>query len=400
MIGPQSRWFIVLLGALMMVNSLSIDMILPALPALGESLHARPDEVQLALSLYVIGYAVGQLVVGPLSDRFGRRPVLLVGLSLYTLATLACAASPRIDLLVTARLVQGITACGGPVVVRAIVRDHMGGDRAAAMLSSLTTVFAAAPLFAPFLGGLLLVRWGWPSIFLSIALFGAALVVSAWLALAESLTDPDREALHPRRLLANYRTFLTSRASMGFAFVNGLCFVGLFAFLSASPFVFIEYYHVRPDHYGLYFACCAATIIGGASANRRMLRRMPGARVLRYGFAILLAGGIAVAVVPLTPLSGPAAVVAAVMVYLFGQMMIMPNAVAQGLEPLKHMAGMGSALMGGVQMLCGAVTGYAVNRLYDGTPLPMAGMILFGAVGAVAIYAAMLRPSAASSGRR
>jgi DHA1 family bicyclomycin/chloramphenicol resistance-like MFS transporter len=394
MIGPQSRGFVFLLGALMMVNSLSIDMILPALPALGESFRAPPDQVQLALGLYVIGYAVGQLVVGPLSDRFGRRPVLLVGLSLYTLATVACAASPSIHALIAARLVQGITACGGPVVVRAIVRDHMGGDRAAAMLSSLTTVFAAAPMIAPFLGGLLLVRWGWPSIFLSIAAFGAALVLAAWLGLAESLTEPDRNALRLGRLLANYRTFLTSRAAMGYAFINGMCFVGLFAFLSSSPFVFIEYYHVRPDHYGLYFACCAATIIGGASANRRMLRHMSGARVLRWGFAILVAGGVAIMAVPLTPLSGPLAVVAALMIYMFGQMLIMPNAIAQALEPLRHMAGMGSALMGVVQMLCGAVGGYLVNRLYDGTPRPMGAMILFASLAATAIFVAMRAPHA------
>lgn len=394
MIGPESRGFVFLLGALMMVNSLSIDMILPALPALGESFRATPDQVQLALGLYVIGYAIGQLVVGPLSDRFGRRPVLLVGLSLYTLATIACAASPSIHALIAARLVQGITACGGPVVVRAIVRDHMGGDRAAAMLSSLTTVFAAAPMIAPFLGGLLLVRWGWPSIFLSIAAFGAALVLAAWLRLAESLTNPDRNALRLGRLLANYRTFLTSRAAMGYAFINGMCFVGLFAFLSSSPFVFIEYYHVRPDHYGLYFACCAATIIGGASANRRMLRRMTGARVLRWGFAILVAGGVAVMAVPYTPLSGPLAVVAALMVYMFGQMLIMPNSIAQALEPLRHMAGMGSALMGVVQMLCGAVGGYLVNRLYDGTPRPMGAMILFASLAATAIFVAIRVPHA------
>lgn len=169
MIAPQSRAFIVLLGALMMVNALSIDMILPALPALGRSLSAAPDQVQLTLSLYLIGYAAGQFGVGPVSDRFGRRPVLIVALAIYVLATLACALSRRIEVLVAARVIQGIAACGGPVVVRAMVRDHVAGDRAAHMMSSLTTVFAVGPLLAPILGGALLVRWGWPSIFFFIA---------------------------------------------------------------------------------------------------------------------------------------------------------------------------------------------------------------------------------------
>lgn len=192
MIAPQSRWFIVLLGALMMVNALSIDMVLPALPALGATLDASPDAVQLTLSVYLVGYAAGQFVVGPLSDRFGRRPVLLGGLSIYALASLACALSWRIELLVAARAVQGLVACAGPVVVRAIVRDHVAGDRAAHMMSSLTTVFAAGPFLAPILGGALLVRWGWPSVFHVIALWTAALVAAAWRGLGESLKNPDR----------------------------------------------------------------------------------------------------------------------------------------------------------------------------------------------------------------
>lgn len=391
-LAPELRGFIVLLGALMMVNALSIDMILPALPALGATLRASPDQVQLTMSLYLIGYAAGQFLVGPLSDQFGRRPVLIGGLTLYTLATLACAASPRIDALVLARLVQGFAACGGPVVVRAIVRDHVGGDRAAHMMSSLTIVFAVAPLLAPLIGGVLLVRWGWPSIFLFIALFAAVLVVAAWMGLAELLVRPDREALRLQRLAANYRTFLTTRAAIGYAFVNGLCWVGIFAFLSASPYVYIEYYGVRPDHYGYYFGLCAATIIGGATVNKRLLRRMSGVRVLQRGFAILVCGGLATVLVPFTPWSGPLALMGAVMIYMFGQALVMPNAVAQALEPLKHMAGMGSALMGVIQMLCGALGGYVVNALYDGTPLPMGGVILFAGAASTAIYA-VLRPS-------
>jgi DHA1 family bicyclomycin/chloramphenicol resistance-like MFS transporter len=155
MIGPQSRIFVFLLGALMMVNVLSIDMTLPALPTLGAAFAAT---TQLTLGLYLVGYAAGQILIGPLSDRFGWRPVLVGGLAVYSLATLACAASPRIGLLIPARLFQGLSACGGPVMVRAIVRDHFEGDRAAHMMSSLTTVFAVGPLLAPIIGGALLVR--------------------------------------------------------------------------------------------------------------------------------------------------------------------------------------------------------------------------------------------------
>ena len=390
MIGPQSRIFVVLLGALMMVNVLSIDMTLPALPALGAAFSAGPDQIQLTLSLYLLGYAAGQIVIGPLSDRFGRRRVLVGGLAVYSLATLACAASPGIGILIAARLFQGVSACGGPVMVRAIVRDHFEGDRAAHMMSSLTTVFALGPLLAPIIGGALLVRYGWHSIFLFIAFWSLVLLVAAWALLGESLREPDKHALLPARILTNYRTFFTTRAAVGYAGLNALCSLGMFAFLSGSPFVLIEIYGVAPDHYGYYFGLSALTLILGASTNKRLLRRMPGERVIRYGFLILVLGGAAAVAIPFSPLNGPFALTAAIMVYVFGQMLVQPNAVAAALTPLRHMAGTGSALMGMMQMLFGALGGYAVNALYDGTPLPMTGTLLVAGL-ACAVLSLLLR---------
>jgi DHA1 family bicyclomycin/chloramphenicol resistance-like MFS transporter len=391
MIGPGSRFFVVLLGSLMMVNVLSIDAMLPALPALGASLDATPDQVQLTLSLYLVGYALGQFAAGPMSDRFGRRPVLITGLAVYGLASLACAASRRIDVLVAARVVQGLAACGGPVIVRAIVRDHFSGARAAQTLSLLTTVFAVGPLLAPFIGGALLVRFGWPSIFLFIALCAAALVTAAWLALAESLMARDRDALRWVRLAANVRTFATTRVSIGFSVVNGLCWVGIFSFISASPFVFITYYGVAPQHYGYYFGLSAVVLVLGATTNRHLLRRFSGDRIMRWGFRVLIVGGLLTLLVPMTRASGPLAVMGGVMVYMFGQTLVQPNAVASALDPLRHMAGMGSALIGIIQMLCGAAGGYVVNRLFDGTPIPMGAMILAAALASSVLHYILLR---------
>jgi len=391
-IGPESRFFVVLLGALMTVNVLSIDMMLPALPQLGESLSASPEQVQWTLSIYLVGYAVGQIGCGPLADRFGRRPALLVGLSIYTLASLACALSRQLDPLVAARFVQGIAGCGGPVIVRAIVRDHWSGARASHVLSLLTTVFAAGPLLAPIVGGLILVRFGWPAIFFAIAVVAAALVTSAWLALAESLPMPDRDALKPARIAANYGTFFATRA-VGFAFVNGFCWVGIFSFISSSPFILIRYYGVAPEHYGYYFGLSALTLVLGAATNRRLLRHLPGERVLQLGFAVLALGGAATLAIAFFPAAGPLALIGGVMIYMFGQTLVQPNAVAAALDPLRHMAGTGSALLGVIQMLCGAVGGYAVNALYDGTPRPMGAMILAAALLASGIYAVMVRRS-------
>lgn len=218
--------------------------------------------------------------------------------------------------------------------------------------------------------------------------------VAAWVLLGELLKEADRSALALRRISANYWLFLSTRTTIGFAFLNGLCWVGIFAFLSASPFVFVQYYGVRADHYGFYFALLAVTLVVGAGTNKRLLRRHPGRRVLRWGCAILILGGICVIVVPMMPWSGPLTVMIAVMVYCFGQTLVMPNAVAAALEPLKHMAGTGSALLGIVQMLCGALGGYVVNALYDGTPWPMGIVILGSGLACSAIYAALLRTPA------
>ncbi len=391
MIGPDSRFFVVLLGALMTVNVLSIDMMLPALPQLGESLAATPDQVQLTLSIYLVGYAVGQLGCGPLADRFGRRPVLLGGLSIYTLASLACALSRQLDPLVAARFIQGLAGCGGPVIVRAIVRDHWSGSRAAHVLSLLTTVFAAGPLLAPIAGGAILVRFGWPAIFFAIAAVAFVLLAAAWFELAESHPAPDRDALTPARIAANFHTFFTTRVAVGFAFVNGMCWVGIFSFISSSPFVLIVYYGVKPDHYGFYFGLSALTLILGAATNRRLLRRWPGDRVMRLGFGVLALGGAVSLAIAIFPAAGPLALTGGVMIFMFGQTLVQPNAVAAALDPLRHMAGTGSSLLGVVQMLLGAAGGYVVNALYDGTPRPMGAMILFAGLASGAIYAAFLR---------
>ncbi|MGH7090688.1 MAG: MFS transporter, partial [Stellaceae bacterium] len=285
--------------------------------------------------------------------------------------------------------------CGGPVIVRAMVRDYFGGSRAAQMLSALTTIFAAGPLLAPIAGGALLVGFGWPAIFLAIAAMSFALVALAATLLAESLPEPDTAALRMHRLAANYRTFFTNRLALGFGLVNGLCWSGIFAFISASPFVFISHYGVAPDHYGYYFGLTAITLVAGASTNRRLLRSVPSARVMRWGFAILIIGGAAALIVPLTPASSPLALMGAVMVYMFGQTLVQPNAVAAALDPLRHMAGMGSALLGVVQMLCGALGGWAVNALYHGTPVPMGAAMLVAALACTGLYAIMVPRRAA-----
>jgi len=252
-------------------------------------------------------------------------------------------------------------------------------------------VFALAPLVAPTVGGFLLVHFGWQAIFVFLFGFAATLVVLVALFVAESLKNPDAGALYPARLLSNYGAFLGNRVALGYAVVNGLCWAGIFAFLSGSPFVFIEFYGVSADRYGFYFALSAVGLVLGALSNKWLLRRFGSGHVLRAGFVIVLVGGVILFAACLTRSGGALGIMAGMVIYIFGQAMVMPNAMAAAMEPVAHMAGVGAALIGVVQMLCGSVAGYAVNALYDGTPTPMGAVILATALATVAMHWALLR---------
>jgi MFS transporter, DHA1 family, multidrug resistance protein len=391
MLKPESKGFTLLLGALAAMTALAVDMSLPALPTLTRVFATTPDRVQLTLSLFVLGYAGGQLIYGPLSDRFGRRRMLLIGLGVYTVAGFACAFSPSIEVLVTARFIQGFGACVGPILGRAVVRDHMTGRRAAQTLSYITLTMALGPLVAPFIGGFLLNQFGWPAIFLCLGGFGLALGVAAWLGFAESLKQPDPNALRLARLLANYRTFFANPLCVGYAFINGFVFAGLFAFLSGSPYVLIEVYGVPSGRFGFYFALSALGLMTGAFTNTRLVRRRSGERVMRLGFAVMVAAGLVLILLSWTRWGGPFALMVPVMIYVLAQGLILPNATAAAMEPLPHMAGMGASLLGAIQMGGGSFSGILVAALYDGTPMAMGGTMAAMGFCAVLSYYLLVR---------
>jgi DHA1 family bicyclomycin/chloramphenicol resistance-like MFS transporter len=394
---PESRLFIVLLATLTMISSLAIDMSLPALPALTVAFATTPDRVQLTLSLFLAGYAVTQLFYGPFSDRFGRRPVLLFGLVLYTVAGFACALTTSIEVLIAARFVQGMGCCVGPILSRAIVRDHFGGARSVQALSAITIVFALAPLVAPMIGGLLLASFGWSSIFLALGTVGLVVTAACWTGFGESLRHPDPQALTITRLINNYRVFFTNRATLGYGAINAFTTGGTFAFLAGSPYVLIEIYHVPSDHYGYYFGWVAIGLMLGAFTNTRLSRRVGTETVLRIGLAIMLAAGAGFLLASWTRWGGAVGVMIPMVVFVYSQALVMPNAVVAAMEPLPHMAGNAAALLGAIQVAVGSLVGYLVSALYDGTPLPMGATLAAMSVGAfVAYYVGPRRHGAAS----
>ncbi|HEV2864413.1 MAG TPA: multidrug effflux MFS transporter [Pyrinomonadaceae bacterium] len=362
-----------LLAALTGLTALSIDMSLPAMPQLQQAFGAGVSAVQLTLSVFLAGFALGQVFCGPLSDRFGRRPVLVAGLALFTVAGFVCAASTSLHMLVGFRFVQGMGASVGPVVARAIVRDRFDARRGASVLSQMTQVMIIAPLLAPTLGGYLLVYLGWPAIFVLLGASGALMCLLCWRYLPETAAKNDEtDDGEPTGARGSLRGLLAHRASLRQALTTCFAYAGMFAYVSASPFILMEVFGVREQNFGYFFALTAAALLVSATVNRSLLKRhTPSLLILRRGVLLIFGAGLALGLAAWFGFGGLAGVLLPMMAYMFGQGLLMPNATAAAMEPHGQSAGLISSLMGGLQTGGGALAGYLVGAFYDHTPLSL-----------------------------
>lgn len=370
----QRPWVLTLLLAMLTgLTSLSIDMSLPAMPQLQETFGAGVSAVQLTLSVFLVGFALGQIFCGPLSDRWGRRPVLLAGLALFTLAGLVCAFSTSLAMLVAARFVQGVGASVGPVVARAIVRDRFDSRKAASVLSQMTQVMIVAPLLAPTLGGYLLVNMGWPAIFIVLGVSGALISLICWRFLPETARPKQVDAAETSKLRGSLREVLNHRASLRHALTTCFAYAGMFAYVGSSPFVLIDGFGVSEENFGYFFALTAVALLVSATVNRALLKRhAPSLLILRRGVFVIFAAGASLALASWFNVGGLAGVLVPMMVYMFGQGLVMPNATAAAMAPHGESAGVISSLMGALQTTGGALAGYLVGAFYDHTPLSLA----------------------------
>ena len=307
MAGIPSAALAVLVVALTSLGPLSTDFYLPALPAIARALHTDSAGVQLTLSVYLLGFGAGQLLVGPLSDRFGRRPVMLWGMLVFLLSTLACVFAESLAVLVGARLLQALGACAGPVLGRAVVRDLYGPAESARMLSHVSTATALAPLLAPLFGGWLTAAWGWRATFVVLAVYAVLLMLAVAMLLRETNRHPDADAMRPGRMLANYRTLLADPAYRGALLIGCGAFAALFAFISGSPFVFIEHFGLSPQQMGLAFGLNVTGFMIGSTLSARHSRRLGPARLIRHGVWIGAACGVLLAALALASPQHPAA---------------------------------------------------------------------------------------------
>ncbi len=387
-----------LLAALVALGPISTDLYLPSLPALARGFGASVGEVQLTLSVFLAGFAVAQLAYGPLSDRFGRRPVLLGGLVLYVAAGVACALAPSMSALIAARGVQAVGACAGPVLARAIVRDVHGREGAARVLAYMAAAMALAPALGPILGGFVELWFGWRANFVLLVLYGAAGLAAAAAFLPETNAAPDPLAARPMQILANYRALAGQRAYAGYVLACAFAYSGIFAFISGSSFVLVDGLGLGPQEYGFCFAAIVVGYMIGTLAAGRLTRRLGVDRMIAAGAAVSVLGGVLLAGIAWTGiggggLAGAAAIVAPMMLYMVGTGLVMPNAMAGAIGPFPRLAGAASALLGFVQMTVAAGVGIAVGHLHDGTARPMATAIVLAAVLIAASFRLLVRPA-------
>lgn len=375
---------ILILGALSAFAPLAIDFYLPGFPAMATAFATDEKHIQLTLAVYFGGLAIGQLIYGPLADRFGRRVPLLSGVTLFTLASFACAYAPSLDWLIGARFVQALGGCAGMVISRAVVSDKCDAVGSAKVYSQLMLVTGLAPILAPLAGGVMVGLWGWQSIFLALSIFSVMAAIAVAVGLPETLpADKPRPPLSGS--LSRYISLLSDRVYVGYALTGGISIAGMFAYIAGSPFVFIKLYGVPAEHYGWVFGSNAAGFILVAQLNARLLAKRGPAFLLSrtvwvyVAAALTLLGITALHTDALWPLLVP------LFICIASLGCILPNTSACAMAGQGARAGSASALLGCIQFGVAAGAASLVGVLHDGTAMPMALVISLCGVLAVTI---------------
>ena len=370
-----------LLGVLMALPALGTDLFLPALPVLAQALAADVAAAQLTLTTYFLGLAMGQLLWGPLSDRFGRKPVLLAGLFLLLASSLAAAAVDSVGAVTVARLVQGLATSSGAVIVRSIVRDLYAHEQAARLLASITIVFSIVPIAAPLGGALLVGSGGWQAVFWCLALAAALLIVATGAGLRETAPG-ERRSAHPADIARTFRTILAERRFVA-PFLLILCAqIGILAWVSNSAFTLVSGLGVSVGAYSVMFAAVMLGQISGAWCSSRLVLRLGIVTLLRSGAALMLAGGLAAAALAWGGVAHWAAVVAPFFAFLLGSALTVPNATASALSPFPKAAGSASSLIGAIAFTAGAAISAGLGAAFDGSARPMATIAALAGVAA------------------
>ena len=364
-----------LLALLTAAGPMSVDMYLPSLPDIGRTFGAPVPQVQLTLSGFLLCFALGQIVYGPVSDHVGRRPVLKVALTLYVAASLGCALATSVEALIVLRGVQALGVAGAPVLARAIVRDLYAGARAGRELSRMGTIMALAPAIAPSIGGLLQTLFGWQANFYLMAAFGLYALVAVTLLLPETLDRPPPGTMSFSSVLRSYGKFLRHRAFLSYLAILSAAYGGLFAWISGSSFALQTLYGQSALAFGVTFAASTLGYLAGTLIAAKLVGRIGVDRTIVWGGVGLAAGGLAMLIAVVAQLQSPLALALPIGVYLVGLGLAFPQSVAGALTPFPDRAGAASSVLGFVQQVVASAIGIAVGHALSESAVPLAATI-------------------------
>jgi MFS transporter, DHA1 family, multidrug resistance protein len=384
----KNKYFniIFILGLLTAIGPFSIDMYLPAFPAIASSLKASIAQVMLSLSSFFIGISAGQLVYGPLLERFGRKKPLYAGLVIYLFASIGCAFTESVNSLILFRFLQALGSCAGLVTSRAMVRDLFEVKDNAKVFSSLMLVVAVSPIIAPTVGGYITSALGWRYVFAALIAVDIAILIAVFFLLPESKRPDPFHSLKPAAVTRNFLSIITHPQFYIYALTGAVAASGMYAYISGSPQVFIELFGVNERQYGWIFAIIAVGVIGSSQVNSLVLRKHSSEKIIPVALMFQSIIGIALAAIAFFNWSDLYTTVSLIFLYLCCQGFIFPNASALTLAAFGHNAGSASALMGAIQMGIGATASAAVSYFQNNTALPMSGVMAFCSIVAFSIF--------------
>lgn len=375
---------ILILGLLSAFGPLSIDMYLPSLPSIAKDFQVPLSSVQMSLASFFVGIALGQIFYGPVTDRFGRKKPLYFGLILYGLASLLCATTDSVNGLIFFRFLQALGSCAGMVISRAVVRDLFPPHECAKIFSLLMLIMGVAPILAPVIGGTIASTLGWRYIFWILTTVSVVILLAIFFFLQET-HRPEGDHHQLNKTFHNYAQILKDRNFTGYAFSMSFIYAGLFAYITGSPFVFIEHYGLTPHHYAWVFGINAFGIIFFSQVNGRLLRRYSPAFLIKRTLPLSALATFFVFLVGYT--NGPFwAMFLSLFTFIFSLGLIAPNAAASALSAQGKFAGSASALMGTIQFTVSAVSSGLVSHFHDGTTRPMTTMIFICGCCSLALY--------------
>ena len=378
----RKQYFItvLILGTLSTISPFAIDMYLPGFPAIASDLHTSISQIQLSLTSYLVGISVGQLLYGPLLDRFGRKYPLYLGLVIYLLASLGCAATNSVETLIGMRFLQAIGGCVGMVAAQALVRDLFPVNQTAQVFSLLTLVIAVSPMIAPTVGGYITASFGWHYVFIILAVITAIILIGTFFFLPQGKEPDPTLSLQPKAVISSFLAVLKQPQFFVYALVGGIGSAAPFAYIAGSPDVFMNIYKVSEQEYGWIFAVLAFAMIGSTQLNHILLRKYKSEQIILVTLLYQTATGLLLVLGTWAGWYGQYGLISLMFIFLTGQGLVNPNASALSLAPFTRHAGSAAALMGSFRMGVGGLVSAAVSVLHNNTALPMVGMMTACAV--------------------